>query len=108
MAIYREDRFQQPSRNSCFRWKGQILFSVSSGFIVQTFWDLLEEKLKSKGNRIISVIELWTHSKQDSKALNEWLTYVYNLVELCDYCHSKDRIIKDVLIGCNSDKAKDL
>ena len=33
---------------------------------------------------------------------------MYNLVELCDYGDSKDRIIRDVLIiGCNSDKAKD-
>ena len=40
--------------------------------------------------------------------MNEWLTYVYNLVESCDYGDSKDRIIGDVLIiGCNSDKAKD-
>ena len=40
--------------------------------------------------------------------MNEWLTYVYNLVELCDYGVSNDRIIRDVLIiGCNSDKAKD-
>ena len=40
--------------------------------------------------------------------MNEWLTYVYNLVELCDYGDSNDRIIRDVLIiGCNSDKAKD-
>ena len=36
------------------------------------------------------------------------LTYVHNLVELCDYGDNKDRIIRDVLIiGCNSDKAKD-
>ena len=51
---------------------------------------------------------MWTHSKQGSKTLNEWLTYVYNLVESCDYGDSNDRIIRDVLIiGCNSDKAKD-
>ena len=55
-----------------------------------------------------SVIELWTWSKQGSKTLNEWLTYVYNLVESCDYGDSSERIIRDVLIiGCNSDKAKD-
>ena len=51
---------------------------------------------------------MWTHSRQGSKTLNEWLTYVYNLVESCDYGDSNDRIIRDVLIiGCNSDKAKD-
>ena len=33
---------------------------------------------------------------------------MYDLVELCDYGDAKDRIISDVLIiGCNSDKAKD-
>ena len=51
---------------------------------------------------------MWTQSKQGSKTLNEWLTYVYNLVESCDYGDVNDRIIRDVLIiGCNSDKAKD-
>ena len=40
--------------------------------------------------------------------MNEWLTYVYNLVESCNYGDSSERIIRDVLIiGCNSDKAKD-
>ena len=33
---------------------------------------------------------------------------MYNLVESCDYGDTNDRIIRDVLIiGCNSDKAKD-
>ena len=33
---------------------------------------------------------------------------MYNLVESCDYGETNDRIIRDVLIiGCNSDKAKD-
>ena len=51
---------------------------------------------------------MWSRSKQGSRTLNEWLTYVYSLVELCDYGASKDRIIRDVLIiGCNFDKAKD-
>ena len=40
--------------------------------------------------------------------MNEWLTYVYNLVESCNYGDSSERIIRDVLIiGCNSDNAKD-
>ena len=40
--------------------------------------------------------------------MNEWLTYVYNLVEACNYGDSTDRIIRDVLIiGCESDGAKD-
>ena len=81
---------------------------LSSGFKVQTYWDLLEEEFKPKGNKLISIIELWTQSKQGNKTLNEWLTYVYNLVEACNYGDSTDRIIRDVLlIGCESDRAKD-
>ena len=82
--------------------------ALSSGYILQNYWNLLEAEFKPKGNKLLSVIELWTRSKQGSKTLNEWLTYVYNLVESCDYGDSNDRIIRDVLIiGCNSDKAKD-
>ena len=81
---------------------------ISSGFILQNYWKLLEREFKPKGNKLLSVIELGTRSRQGSKTLNEWLTYVYNLVESCDYGDSNDRIIRDVLIiGCNSDKAKD-
>ena len=81
---------------------------LSSGFKVQTYWDPLEEEFKPKGNKLISIIELWTRSKQGNKTLNEWLTYVYNLVEACNYGDSTDRIIRDVLIiGCESDRAKD-
>ena len=80
-----------------------------NGFILQTFWDLLEIELKPKGNKLLSVIELLTYSKQSDKPLNEWLTSIYNLVEVCGYPEdSKDRIIRDALIiGCSSDKAKD-
>ena len=82
--------------------------ALSSGYILQNYWDLLEAEFRPKGNKLLSVIELWTRSRQGSKTLNEWLTYVYNLVELCDYGNSSERIIRDVLIiGCNSDKAKD-
>ena len=81
---------------------------ILSGYILQNYWDLLEAEFKPKGNKLLSVTELWTHSRQGSKTLSEWLTYVYNLVETCDYGDSHDRIIRDVLIiGCNSDKAKD-
>ena len=78
-------------------------------FILQAFWDLLERELKLKGKKLLSIIELWNHSKQSNKPLNEWLTSIYNLVEVCDYPEdSKDRIIRDALIiGCSSDKAKD-
>ena len=82
--------------------------ALSSGYILQNYWNLLEAEFKPKGNKLLSVIELWTQSKQGSKTLNEWLTYVYNPVESCDYGDSSERIIRDVLIiGCNSDKAKD-
>ena len=82
--------------------------ALSSGYILQNYWNLLEAEFKPKGNKLLSVTELWTRSKQGSKTLNEWLTYVYNLVESCDYGDSSERIIRDVLIiGCNSDKAKD-
>ena len=82
--------------------------ALSSGYILQNYWNLLEAEFKPKGNKLLSVIELWTRSKQSFKTLNEWLTYVYSLVESCDYGDSSERIIRDVLIiGCNSDKAKD-
>ena len=79
-----------------------------SGYILQNYWDLLEAEFRPKGNKLLSVIELRIRSRQGSKTLNEWLTYVYNLVESCNYGDSSERIIRDVLIiGCNSDKAKD-
>ena len=82
--------------------------ALSSGYILQNYWNLFDAEFRPKGNKLLSVIELWTRSKQGSKTLNEWLTYVYNLVESCDYGDSSERIIRDVLIiGCNSDKAKD-
>ena len=93
---------------------GKLDFSSSeedallSGYILQNYWNLLDAEFRPKGNKLLSVIELWTRSKQGSKTLNEWLTYVYNLVESCDYGDSSERIIRDVIIiGCNSDKAKD-
>ena len=82
---------------------------LSSGYKVQTYWDLLDEEFKPKGNKLLSIIELWTRSKQGDKPLNQWLTQVYNLVNICKYPEdSTDRIIKDVLIvGCNSNHARD-
>ena len=83
--------------------------TLSSGYKVQTYWDLLDEELKPKGNKLLSIIELWTRSKQGDKPLNLWLTQVYNLVNICKYPEdSTDRIIRDVLIvGCNSNHARD-
>ena len=82
---------------------------LSSGYKLQTYWDLLDEEFKPKGNKLLSIIELWTHSKQGDKALNQWLTHMYNLVNICKYPEdSIDRIIRDVLIiGCNSNSARD-
>ena len=82
---------------------------LSSGYRLQTYWDLLDEEFKPKGNKLLSIIELWTRSKQGDKALNQWLTHVYNLVNICKYPDdSIDRIIRDVLIiGCNSNSARD-
>ena len=79
-----------------------------SGYKVQTYWDLLDEEFKPKGNKLLSIIELWTRSKQGDKSLNQWLTQVYNLVNICKYPEdSTDRIIRDVLIvGCNSNHAR--
>ena len=81
---------------------------LSSGYKVQTYWDLLDEEFKPKVNKLISIIELWTRSKQGDKPLNQWLTQVYNLVNICKYPEdSTDRIIRDVLIvGCNSNHAR--
>ena len=102
------------------KWEntGQISFEnaeategreISNGHKLETFWNLLDEELKPKGNKLLSVIELWTRSKQGSKSLNEWLTHVHNLAELCDYpAASKERIIRDVLIiNYSNEKAKD-
>ena len=82
---------------------------LSSGYQIQTYWDLLDEEFKPKGNKLLSIIELWTRSKQGDKPLNQWLTQVYNLVNICKYPEdSTDRIIRDVLIvGYNSNHARD-
>ena len=83
--------------------------TLSSGYKIQTYWDLLDEEFKPKGNKLLSIIELWTRSKQGDKPLNQWLTQIYNLVNICKYPEdSTDRIIRDVLIvGCNSNHARD-
>ena len=82
---------------------------LSSGYRLQTYWNPLDEEFKPKGNKLLSIIELWTRCKQGDKALNQWLTHVYNLVNICKYPEdSIDRIIRDVLIiGCNSNSARD-
>ena len=83
--------------------------TLSSGYKLQTYWDLLDEELKPKCNKLLSIIELWTCCKQGDRPLNEWLTHVYILVNVCKYPeNSTDRIIRDELItGCNSNSARD-
>ena len=83
--------------------------ALSSGYKVQTYWDLLDEEFKPKGNKLLSIIELWTRSTQGDKPLNQWLTQIYNLLNICKYPEdSTERIIRDVLIvGCNSNHARD-
>ena len=59
---------------------------------------------------MIAVMQLWSpKSQQHNLPLNEWITKVHNMVELCGYPDiAKDRIVRDILIsGCNSKKAKD-
>ena len=36
---------------------------ISSGYVLQNYWNLLEVEFKPKGNKLLSVIELWTQSK---------------------------------------------
>ena len=38
--------------------------AISNGYKLETFWNLLDEELKPKGNKLLFVIELWTLSKQ--------------------------------------------
>ena len=78
-----------------------------NGYKTKTYWNLLKNEFRPKANKIISVLDLWTNSKQNSMDLNEWIMKEYNQVELCNYrANSKDRIIHDVLIvGCTSTQA---
>ena len=84
---------------------------LSSGFKLETYWKLLEEEFKPKGNKLLSIIELWTQSNQGSKTLNDWLTYIHNLVEafVIIQSDSTDRIIRDVLIiGCEFQQCQEI
>ena len=59
---------------------------------------------------MIAVMQLWLpKSQQHNLPLNEWITKVHKMVELCGYPDlAKDRIVRDILIsGCNGEKAKD-
>ena len=78
-------KWENTGRISFKHAEAGVGIEISNGYKLETFWSLLNEELKPKGNKLLSVIELWTWSKQGSKSLNEWLTHVHNLVELCDY-----------------------
>ncbi|MCG8620870.1 MAG: hypothetical protein MJE68_02560 [Proteobacteria bacterium] len=94
------------------RWEdsNKVIYEGDSpnGDILDTYWDLLEVELKPQANRIVSIIDLWSNGcRQGETPLGEWVTTVYNKVEMCDY-KDKDRIIRDILLtGCNSNQAKD-
>ena len=46
-----------------------------AGNKLETYYDLLEDECKPKGNRILSVMALWsTQSHQGSSPLNDWIT----------------------------------
>ena len=57
-------------------------------------WNLVEEELKPQVNKMLSVMRLWsTQSYQGSMALNDWMTKIYNMVEVCEYpVDAKDRM----------------
>ena len=39
--------------------EGARRIPLSSGYILQNYWDLLEAEFRPKGNKLLSVIELW-------------------------------------------------
>ena len=50
------------------------------------YYDLLEIECKPKANKMIAVMQLWSpKSQQHNLPLNEWITKVHNMVELCRY-----------------------
>ena len=89
--------------------QGRVTNPISSGYLLDTYWEPLEKELRPKSNNVLLIMELWTDCKQGNMPLSEWITKVYNLVELCEYEEEfKDRVIRDVLIiGCNSTPACD-
>ena len=80
-----------------------------SGHKLTTYWTLLDQEFKPKTNKFISIVELFS-KKQGTTPLNEWITKIYNLVELCEYTpgNEKNRILQDILfLNCESTRAKD-
>ena len=96
-------------------WRKKVEFIFCSALADSTPKQLVSYLKYWMGDQGIPLIEkwesteLWTRSKQGDKPLNQWLTQVYNLVNICKYPEdSTDRIIRDVLIvGCNSNHARD-
>ena len=80
------------------------------GHKLDTYFDLLEVECKPKANTMLAVMNLWSpKSQQLNQPLNQWITKIHNMVDLCNYPpEAKDRIVRDILIsGCSSEKAKD-
>ena len=46
--------------------RGQVIQAISSGYLLDAWWKLLEEELKPKGNRIISIID-WYSPKSKAR-----------------------------------------
>ena len=50
-----------PLRNlNCFLYPSLTFQAILSGFILKNYWNFLEAEFKPKGNKLFSVIELWT------------------------------------------------
>ena len=68
------------------KWEntGDLIYTGAdpNGYKTKTYRNLLENEFRPKANKIISVLDLWTNSKQNSMDLNEWITKVYNQVEI--------------------------
>ena len=87
--------------------------TVTDRKVVKQVWDAFEKSFEQSPSfwhfRDAYLADSQTRSKQGDKPLNQWLTQIYNLVNICKYPEkSTDRIIRDVLIvGCNSNHARD-
>ena len=52
--------------------RGQVTKALSSAYQLDTWWELLEEEFKPKGNRIISIIDSYSPKvRQGSRNLND-------------------------------------
>ena len=76
---------------------GRARVPLSNGFIIQTFQDLLEEELKPKGNKLISILELLSDkSKQGSKPDQISLADVIEILQTEDATSNTHETIKEI------------